>query len=94
MSCEADMAVAGGAEERGRGRVVRGWVERLTGTGKRWWLLVGALLGMGLAPCPECGGPMIVHTWPMAGLVVAVQTLRRRQRKRGAGGEERADDDE
>jgi hypothetical protein len=54
--------------------------ERLTGTTARGWLLVGALLGAGMLPCPECGAPMILHFWPIAGLVLVVQALKRRYR--------------
>lgn len=55
--------------------------KRLTGATARGWLLVGAMLGLGALPCPECGVPMILHFWPIAGLVLVVQTLKRRYRK-------------
>ncbi len=54
--------------------------KRLTSAATRGWLLVGTLLGLGTLPCPECGLPMILHFWPVAGLVLVVQTLKRRYR--------------
>ena len=38
----------------------------------------GQRVGLGTLPCPECGAPMIFHFWPVAGLVLVVQTLKRR----------------
>ncbi|MGQ9684607.1 MAG: hypothetical protein ACUVX9_18950, partial [Anaerolineae bacterium] len=35
----------------------------------KWWLSVGALLGAGMLPCPDCGAPMILHFWPLAAMV-------------------------
>ena len=29
------------------------------------WVVIGALLATGAMPCPECGGPMVLHTWPL-----------------------------
>jgi len=40
-----------------------------------------AILGIGMAPCPDCGTPMILHFWPLAGLLLLSQTLRKRQQK-------------
>jgi len=60
--------------------VIKRMYKRLTSATARGWLLVGALLGAGALPCPECGAPMIFHFWPVAGLVLVVQTLKRRYR--------------
>ena len=66
--------------------VRRAW-KQLRGAVTRGWLVVGALVGMGMLPCPDCGGPMIIHYWPIAALAVALQTLRRRRGKSSAEGE-------
>jgi len=44
-----------------------------------WWTAIGALLAMGAVPCPECGGPMVLHTWPLAGLLILARALKRRK---------------
>jgi len=44
-----------------------------------WWVVIGALLAMGTVPCPECGGPMVLHTWPLAGLLILARALNRRK---------------
>jgi hypothetical protein len=31
----------------------------------RWWAAVGALLATSVVPCPECGAPLALHTWPL-----------------------------
>jgi hypothetical protein len=54
--------------------------QRLTTSTAKWWLLVGALLGSGALPCPECGAPMIFHFWPIAALLLTVRTLKQRYR--------------
>lgn len=46
------------------------------------WLSLLAFLGVGLLPCPECGSPMILHIWPLAGIVAMVQALRRYYRSK------------
>ncbi len=52
------------------------WRLRLT---NGWTAIVG-LLGVGLLPCPDCGAPLAVHTWPLALLIWAFGRVRRRQR--------------
>ena len=47
----------------------------------KWWLTIGGLLGVGALPCPECGTPMILHVWPLVGLVLVAQAIRRRAQK-------------
>jgi hypothetical protein len=79
-------------EERsaGKSRLRRIW-ERFTGATARWWLLTAALLGVGMLPCPECGAPVILHIWPIAGLLLVVRALKRRYRDKSPtekGGEE------
>jgi len=54
--------------------------KRLASSAARGWLIVGALLGVGALPCPECGAPMILHFWPVGLLVAVVQVLKRRYR--------------
>jgi hypothetical protein len=53
---------------------------------KRWrlklsngWAAIAALFGVGLLPCPDCGLPMAVHTWPLAFLIWAFRRVRQRQ---------------
>ena len=46
----------------------------------KWWLSVGALLGAGMLPCPDCGAPMILHFWPLAAMVMTLQAMKRRYR--------------
>jgi hypothetical protein len=41
-------------------------------------LLAGGLLGVGALPCPDCGTPMIFHIWPLAGLLIVFQAMRKR----------------
>jgi hypothetical protein len=68
-------------EERSAGKsVLRRIRERLTNATARWWIATGALLGVGMLPCPECGMPMLCHLWPIVGLVLVVRVLRRRYR--------------
>jgi hypothetical protein len=42
-------------------------------------LIFGAFLGVGALPCPDCGTPMIFHIWPIAGLLVVAQVIRKRK---------------
>jgi hypothetical protein len=53
--------------------------KRLTASTMKWMLLVGALLGVGALPCPDCGTPMIFHIWPIAGLLVVAQAIKKRK---------------
>ncbi len=43
------------------------------------WVAIGGLLGVGLLPCPDCGAPLAVHTWPIALLIWAFRRIRQRQ---------------
>jgi len=43
------------------------------------WAAIAALLGVGLLPCPDCGAPLAVHTWPIALLIWVFQRIRRQQ---------------
>lgn len=69
-------------------RGVRRVWERLGAAVNRAWLVVIPLMGIGLLPCPDCGGRLIVHYWPIAGLVLAVQALRRRRRAQSGADDE------
>ncbi len=69
------------------GGVRRAW-ERLGAVVNRVWLLVIPLMGVSLLPCPDCGGRLIVHYWPIAGLVLAAQALRGRRRARSGADDE------
>ena len=40
-----------------------------------WWAVFGALLAAGAVPCPECGGPLVLHIWPLVALVIAARAL-------------------
>jgi hypothetical protein len=55
--------------------------KRLTASTVKGMLLVGAFLGVGVLPCPDCGAPMIFHIWPIAGLLVVAQAIRKRRGK-------------
>jgi len=60
--------------------MIRRMYQRLTTSTAKGWFLLGAMLGVGVLPCPECGAPMIFHFWPFAGLVLVVQVLKKRYR--------------
>ena len=45
------------------------------------WGLGTALVGASLLPCPECGLPLAIHTWPFL-LLLAVRRLVKRQTER------------
>ncbi len=48
------------------------------------WAMVIALLGAGIAPCPECGMPLAVHLWPLALLLGVARVVADRARPRPA----------
>ncbi len=54
--------------------------KRLAASTAKWWLAAGALLGVGMLPCPDCGAPMILHFWPLAAMVLALRAMKRRYR--------------
>ncbi len=56
--------------------------KRLAASTAKWWLSFGALLGVGLLPCPDCGAPMILHFWPLAAMMLALRAVKRRHRER------------
>ena len=47
----------------------------------KWWLMMGGFLGAGMLPCPECGTPMILHVWPLAGMVLIARAMKKRVQK-------------
>jgi hypothetical protein len=53
--------------------------KRFTASTVKGMLMVGAFLGVGALPCPDCGTPMIFHIWPIAGLLVVAQVIRKRK---------------
>jgi hypothetical protein len=55
--------------------------KRLSCLTTRNLLLAGTFLGVGALPCPDCGAPMIFHIWPIAGLLVIAQFVRKRNNK-------------
>lgn len=59
---------------------MRRMYKRLAVFKARGWLLLGTLLGVGTLPCPECGAPMIIHFWPITGVILVVELLKRRYR--------------
>jgi hypothetical protein len=53
---------------------------RFKGTTFKSWLGIAGLWGAGLLlPCPDCGGRMLLHFWPLA-LVFTLLNLQRRKR--------------
>lgn len=42
----------------------------------------GSVIGVGLLPCPDCGLPLAVKIWPVAGLVWLIRRIRRRSDER------------
>jgi hypothetical protein len=40
-----------------------------------WWAVFGALLVAIAVPCPECGGPLVLHIWPLVALLIAARAL-------------------
>ncbi len=61
--------------------MIRRMYKRLTRSTAKWWLIMGSLLGVSMLPCPECGTPMIFHIWPLAGIVLVVQAMKKRAQK-------------
>jgi len=62
--------------------MIRRMYKRLTKSTAKWWLIMGSLLGVGMLPCPECGTPFILHIWPLAGIVLVVQAMKKRIQKK------------
>ncbi len=56
--------------------------KRLSSATAKSRLTVGALLGVGLLPCPDCGTPMIFHIWPIVGMVLIARAVKERRLKR------------
>ena len=54
--------------------MIRDWRLKLNNRAVAW----AGVLGIGLLPCPDCGGPLAFHIWPVAALVWAYQRVRRR----------------
>lgn len=52
--------------------------KRLHEVTTRFWLAAGGLLGVSLLPCPECGTPLIFHVWPLVGMVMLAQAVKKR----------------
>jgi hypothetical protein len=57
---------------------IRRTVELVRRRINRRGLKITGLVGAGLLPCPDCGGPLIAHLWPIA-LVAAVRELFQRK---------------
>jgi len=49
------------------------------------WVMVLTLIGVGAAPCPECGMPFAIHLWPLALLLAVTRFLADRARSRSTG---------
>jgi hypothetical protein len=56
-------------------------IKRFTAPTVKPMLFIGSILGIGALPCPDCGAPMIFHIWPIAGVLVFAQIIRKRNRK-------------
>lgn len=55
---------------------------------QRWQLALNnrliawaGMLGVGLLPCPDCGLPLAIKVWPLAGLFWVFQRVRRRSER-------------
>ena len=48
------------------------------------WVIVLTLLGVGAAPCPDCGMPLAIHFWPLALLLAIARVLADRGRVQSA----------
>ena len=68
-------------------------IKRIIRFKTKWWLMIGSLFGVGMLPCPECGAPMILHFWPLAGMVMIAQAMRKRTQKEGKEEQERSKTD-
>jgi len=65
-----------------RERIMTGRMyKRLARSKAKWWLMLGGFLGAGMLPCPECGTPIIFHVWPLAGMVLVAQAIKKRAQK-------------
>lgn len=47
------------------------------------WLAVVGSCGAGLLPCPECGGPILVHIWPVTLALTLRNVVHGRRRRDG-----------
>jgi len=47
------------------------------------WLTMAGFVGVAAMPCPECGTPMILHVWPLVGLVLVARAVKNRRRTTG-----------
>ena len=56
-------------------------IKRFSAPTVKSMLFIGSILGIGALPCPDCGAPMIFHIWPIAGVLVFAQIIRKRNRK-------------
>lgn len=54
------------------------------------WAIVGLLLATSAMPCPECGGPLALHIWPLLATLFVARGLAGRARP----GNEREQPDE
>jgi hypothetical protein len=45
-----------------------------------WWAVFGALLAASAVPCPECGGPLVLHIWPLVALLIIARAIAGRAR--------------
>lgn len=64
----------------------------MSASAARLWLALAAFLGIGMLPCPEYGTPMILHLWPLAGLIAVAQALRRHYQVRRLTGRHNPND--
>ncbi|NMC12595.1 MAG: hypothetical protein GYA34_06900 [Chloroflexi bacterium] len=63
--------------------MIRRFYKRLKKSTAKLWFILGGLIGIGMLPCPECGTPMIFHVWPLAGIVLVVQMMKKRYQQNG-----------
>ncbi len=56
-------------------------LDQKAGQSRSWWAAMIGLLTASAVPCPECGGPLALHIWPLILVFIAVRALVTRSAK-------------